>query len=227
MVKLFRPLSIVTAALVSLCFSPLAAANGGHFMVDDAAITPPRTCQLEIWGTRQSPDTVMTLNPACNILGGSEWSLPVEYDTVNSETRAVGLEYKTVLFNRSRGPAIGVSGGAMYQRANSSVSEIFVNVPISWQITDPLTLHLNGGALHDRELDDTYATWGLAGTLKTISGPVLIAEFSDNDRYDPIYGVGARFTIGSTRWTLDMGVSRDTHLEETAYTLGVNIPRLF
>lgn len=227
MVKHFRPLSVAVAALVGWCLSPMVAANGGHFMVDDAAITPPRTCQLETWVTRQSPDTAVTVNPACNILGGSEWSLPIEYDTVNSETRAVGLEYKTVLFHPNRGPAIAVSGGAMYQRADSAVRDIYLNVPVSWQIIDPLTLHLNGGAMHERDLDDTYATWGLAATLKTISGPVLIAEFTDNDRYDPIYGVGARFTIGSTRWTLDLGVAHDSHLEENAYTLGINIPRLF
>jgi len=227
MVKCFRPLCMVAATLASLCFAPMVAANGGHFMVDDAAIAPPRTCQLETWVTRQSPETTMTLNPACNITGGSEWSIPIEYDTVNSETRAMGLEYKTVLFHPNRGPAIAVSGGAMYQRAESAVRDVYLNVPVSWQIIDPLTLHLNGGVMHDRALDDTYATWGLAGTLKTISGPVLIAEYTDNDRYDPTYGLGARFTIGSTRWTLDMGVARDTHLEETAYTLGINIPRLF
>lgn len=225
--QLIKVARVTLVVLFSGLITGLAHANRGHFMIEDAAITPPSTCALESWWTRGDDQAHATVSPLCNFTGESEWSMAFEYDTRNGETTALEAQYKTVLFNRGSGPVIALAGGGRYERASSELSDLYLTIPFSLQVLDRLTLHLNGGVLHDRVLDDTYGTWGLAGTFKTISGPQLIAEFSDNDRYDPTYGVGARFTIGSTRWTLDLGATRDTHWRETAYTLGVNIPRLF
>lgn len=224
--------------LVSLCSVALtgfamggavktAHANGGHFLVDDAAITPPSTCSVETWATRLDSSTQFTLNPMCNFTGGSEWALPVEYDSELDEITTIGLDYNTVLYSRGSGPAVAVGGGVRYDRVTSEMNEIYLNIPVSLQVMDNVTLHLNGGVLHDRVLDDTFGTWGVATSIKTISGPMLVVEMFEDDRYEPVYGAGARFNIGSTRWTLDLGVARDTHVDETEYSIGVNIPSLF
>lgn len=205
-----------------------AAANGGHFRVDDASITPPQSCELETWVTRVDPVTRGTVSPGCNITGASAWTVPLEYNLSDDELSAIGLEYKRVLWSSRSGPALAATGGLSYNRVSSELDTYYINIPLSFQPMDSLTLHLNGGVEHDRPLDDTYATWGLAATFKPVTGPVWILEMYDNDRrQDPIIAGGARMNIGSTRWTLDLGLARDTQLDETAYTLGINIPRLF
>lgn len=222
-----RAISLVAALCSTALWSLPASANGGHFQVEDSSLIPPQSCSLETWGTREEPNTTWVTNPTCNFTGGSDWSLPVTYDVERDDIASVGLEYKRVLLNTGSGPALALMAGGQYQRATEEVDELFVKIPLSFQPMDMLALHVNGGVLHDRPADETYATWGLAATVKTISGPVLIAEMVDDDRREPLYGLGARFNIGSTRWTLDLGVSRDTQVDETAYTLGLNIPRLF
>ncbi len=205
-----------------------ASANGGHFLVDDAGIIPPQSCELESWVTRADPVTHATVAPGCNFTGGSGWTMPLEYNLSNDDLTAIGLEYKTVLWTSRSGPALAATGGLRYSRTTSELDTYYLNIPLSFQPMDSLTLHVNGGVEHDRVLDDTYATWGLAATVKPVTGPVWIVEMYNNDvRQDPIIAGGARMNIGSTRWTLDLGLARDTQLDETAYTLGINIPRLF
>lgn len=205
-----------------------ACANDGHFMVDDASITPPQNCKIETWYTHADPVSRAVASPACNFTGGSDWTLPVTYNNETNEVSDIGLEYKTVVWTSRSGPALALAGGANYHRSSSELDRYFVNVPLSFQPMDSLTLHLNGGVEHDRLIDETYGTWGLAATLKPVVGPIWILEMADNDwRRAPIYAAGARTTIGSTRWTLDVGLAHDTQLEETAYTVGINIPHLF
>ena len=215
-------------AAASILMAVKAGANGGHFLVDDAATTPPQTCALETWVTRMDPTTRATVAPMCNITGASEWKLPLEYNLSNDELTTIGLDYKRVLWASRSGPALAGSAGFRYNRVTSEMDTYYLNIPLSFQPMDSLTLHLNGGVEHDRPLDDTYATWGVAATFKPVTGPIWILEMYDNDRrQDPIIAGGARMNVGSTRWTLDLGLARDTQLDETAYTLGINIPRLF
>ncbi|WP_027328958.1 hypothetical protein [Marinimicrobium agarilyticum] len=219
--------SVLWAAGLSV-LAGYASANGGHFMVDDASITPPQNCEFETWYTHADPVSHSVVSPGCNFTGGSDWTLPVTYNNETDEVSDIGLEYKKVVWTSRSGPALAVSGGANYHRSASELDRYFVNVPLSFQLVDSLTLHLNGGVEHDRVIDDTYATWGVAATFKPVVGPVWILEMADNDlRQDPIYAGGVRTAIGSTRWTLDLGLAHDTQLDETAYTLGINIPRLF
>ena len=203
-------------------------ATGGQFLVDDARIVPPQSCELETWFTSDSPDRIWTTSPGCNFTGDSGWTLPVEYDLRTDDTRAIGMEYKRVLWASGSGPALAGTAGLRYDRAAGELSTYYLNVPFSFQPADSITLHVNGGVEHDRLLDDSYATWGLAATIKPVTGPVWIVElFDDETREDPIFAAGARMHIGSTRWTLDLGLARDIQRDETAYTVGVNLPRLF
>lgn len=213
---------------VSLCASVPAGANGGHFRVDDASVTPPHNCELAGWASRRDDASFATLEPSCNFTGGSGWSLPMEFSLETDELATLGLEYKRVLWNWDSGPALAAVAGTEYDRPASELDTYYAYVPLSVQPMDSLTFHLNGGVEHSRMEDDTYATWGLAATFKPVRGPVWIVEAIDDDRRaDPTYAVGLRTGIGSTAWTLDLGVARDTQFEETTYTLGINIPRLF
>lgn len=215
------------AIMVLTLVSAHSWANGGHFKVDDASITPSSVCQLESWLSRDDSANVGVLKPACNFTGGSEWSLPVSYDLSSDEALGLGLEYKTVWLDTGSGPALAFDAGFNYSLAADELEQVYLNLPISLQVLENLTLHANVGGLHDRLEDENYGTWGLAATWTTINGPKLIAEVADNHRAEPIFGLGARFGLGTTRWTLDLGAAHNSNSEENTYTLGLNIPRLF
>ncbi len=215
------------APAVLILVSAQSWANGGHFKVDDAAITPPGVCQLEGWLTRNDAITAGVLKPACNFGGAADWSLPVSYDLSSDEALGVGLEYKTVWLDIGGGPALAFDAGFNYSLVTNEVDQLYVNLPISLQVLENLTLHANLGGLHDRLEDQDYGTWGLAATWTTINGPQLIAEAADNHREEPIFGIGARFGLGPTRWRLELCAAHNSNSEENTYTLGLNIPRLF
>lgn len=219
---LYAPALTVLTLVSAHCW-----ANGGHFNVDDASIAPPGACQLESWLSRDDSATVGVLKPACNFTGGAEWSLPISYDLSNDEALGLGLKYKTVWLDTGSGPALAFDAGFSYSLVTDEVDQVYLNLPISLQVLENLTLHANLGGLHDRVADENYGTWGLAATWTTINGPKLIAEVADNHREEPIFGVGARFGLGTTRWTMDLGAAHNSNSEENTYTLGLNIPRLF
>jgi hypothetical protein len=222
--KHLKVLCLVAAACLG---ANVAWANGGHFLVDDAGISPGGSCGLETWVSRINSTNLATLSPFCNFTGGSEWTLPLVYNLEGTELVYMGLEYKTVWLDTGRGPALAFDTGVLYSRIAREFEEYYINIPASFQLLENLTLHLNAGGRHDRADRDTYATWGLAATVKTVNGPVLIMEYADDDRHDPWIAAGARFRVGATRWTLDLGVARDTGSGDNMFTIGLNIPRFF
>jgi len=205
----------------------LVWANGGHFAVDDASIMPGANCGVETWVSRVRSTNIATVNPQCNFTGGSEWALPLVYDLDSSELAYMGLGYKTVWLDSARGPALAFDTGFLYDRQNREFDNFYINIPASLQVLENVTMHLNAGVRHDRVPRDTYATWGLAATVKTVNGPLLIMEYADDDQHDPLVGIGARFRIGATHWTLDLGAARETGPGENIFTIGLNIPQFF
>ncbi|MDQ2077173.1 hypothetical protein [Marinimicrobium sp. ABcell2] len=222
-----KHIKVLCLAAAACLGANLAWANGGHFAVDDAGIAPGGSCGMESWISRVDSTNTATLSPMCNFTGGSEWTLPLVYNLEGSELAYMGLEYKTVWLDTGRGPALAFDAGFMYNRLARDFEEYYINIPASFQALENLTLHLNTGARHEPDARDTYATWGLAATVKTVNGPVLIMEYSDDDRYDPLIAAGARFRVGATRWTMDLGVAHDTGPGDNIFTIGLNIPRFF
>lgn len=214
------------AGIFGVALAPLtASASGGHFLVDDASIVPRGTCELEMWATRSSPTTWGTLKPGCHLLG-AEWSMPLRYNFRTDEFDAVGLERKAMLYRPLRGPAIAYSFGAEYNLSRDGLDRFYANLPISFHLTESVVMHLNGGVEHDRIEEETYLTYGAALNVR-LAGPRLIVEFYNQEDGDPIVAAGLRYHVGSTSWTLDLGVAHDTGPGDNHYTLGLNIPSLF
>lgn len=216
-------------ALAGLAIAGSCWGNGGHFRVDDASIGPAGTCDLETWASRREATDIdtATLNPECNFTGAAEWSVPLVYDLTGDEFTHAGLEYKRVLGSLGGGPALAVDIGGKYNLVAGKFDRMYVNVPISLQLLDNLTFHANVGGVHDRPARETFGTWGLAATVTTVNGPKLIVEALDNEREESVVALGARFGLGTTWWTLDIGVARETGPGENIYTLGLNSPHLF
>ncbi len=217
----------VASLLASLVYSGSAVASGGHFFVDDAALMRAGSCQLETWVTRTRPEETLYFTPMCNVTGGFELSLPFVYSLSGDDLTHVGMEYKTVFYDRGRGPAFAFSAGGLFDLNEDDVSDVYINLPMSVQLVDQVVFHANIGLRHDNLRSDTYTTWGLASSVRLPAGPQLIAEVGGDREHDPLIGFGVRFGLGGSRWTLDLGIRRDTGTDRNSYTIGLNSPAVF
>lgn len=212
----------LTNTLVLGCFAAgSAAANGGHFLVDDATITDPGTCQLETWTSRFSGESFWVLQPACSTVNGWEFALPAVYSWSDNEFVELGLEAKTILSEDFAGGALAISIGTFFDLVDDEFAGGFVNFPYSRALDSYWTLHLNAGAEYDRFSSNWDATWGIATTYTLSQHIELIAETTGIGSDDPIFGIGARYAF--ERFDLDLGIAHVTELNDTIYTIGFNI----
>lgn len=216
-----KTMSICTSALALALSSSLAYANGGHFLVDDATITDPGTCQLETWISRSSGESVWHLMPACSSAAGWEFTLPLIYSFSNSKLNAVGLEAKTILTDDFANGALAISVGVEMDTVNDEFAGGFINIPYSRELTPEWTLSLNAGTAFDHANSNWSATWGAASAFAFNQHFEVIAEVMSSDADNPTLGLGARYQFN--RFDLDASVARDTETNNTIYTIGVNI----
>jgi hypothetical protein len=97
----------------------LVAASSAHaglpLVTDDAAVVPPKTCQLEVWTVPSRDGHEYWAQPACNFTGSVELAVggaqlrPDE----GERSSAVVLQAKAVLFPRGDGDwSFGALAGA-------------------------------------------------------------------------------------------------------------------
>lgn len=212
----------LTSALLALAFtSSTAFANGGHFLVDDATITDPGTCQLETWTSRVSGESVWILQPACSTQGGWEFAVPLVYSWSDSEVTEVGLEAKTIVSEDVYGGALAFTVGLVMDTVDDEFAGGFVNIPYSRELNAYWTLHLNAGTEYDRIGKYWNALWGVATTYALTQHIDVITEVAGVGSDDPIFGFGARYQFD--RFDLDLGIARDTQVNDTIYTIGLNV----
>ncbi|QPF73061.1 hypothetical protein G8A07_09125 [Roseateles sp. DAIF2] len=147
-------LTKLTLFLGLMVASAAPRAAGGHHGVDDAALLEPGQCQLELWQERGRGNghRLQHLGPTCR-LGALEWSLNLD----RSRSAGGGEGGDT---ERSWGPqakwatsgflhpdlSIGLVWGATlrpHQRPRLGAQSLLL--PLSWQATPSLALHLNLG----------------------------------------------------------------------------------
>lgn len=215
-----NPLFVVGATALFFC-APVAMANGGHFLVDDATVTDPGTCQVETWLSRVDSQTTTFLVPACTTQKGWEFSLPVNYDWSNSELAAFGLEAKTVI-TANQHAALAFSAGIEMDQVSDQFAGGFINIPVSFALNGPLQLHLNVGSAYAHESRDWEATYGVATTYGLSPTTALIIEAAALGNERPVFAAGLRHAFD--RVELDASIARDRENRETIYTIGFNIP---
>lgn len=214
-----NPFYVVGAAALFFC-APVAMANGGHFLVDDATVTDPGTCQVETWLSRVDSQTTTFFVPACTTQQGWEFSLPVTYDWSDSELAAFGLEAKTVIAANQHA-ALAFSAGIEMDQVSDKFAGGFINIPVSLALSGPLQLHLNVGSAYVHDSRDWEATYGVATTYGLSSTTTLILEAAAIGNERPVIAAGLRHAF--ERVELDTSVARDRENRATIYTIGLNI----
>lgn len=147
--------AIVAFAIVpalSLAASGACQAAGGHHSVDDASILDAGQCQLETWFERETANArqLQHLGPACR-LGALEIGLNADrvrlgaVDSSGSETSTTfGLQLKWAAA-LSEQLSIGAELAGRWQGRSADYQGGTVVLPLSWQLSEPLALHLNLG----------------------------------------------------------------------------------
>lgn len=226
-------LAAASAASVFALATAPAVANGGHFLVDDADITPAGECMVETWVQRASAGAqdrvdqpssshVWAAQPICTTQNGWEITVPFEYSTSDSEPAAYGLELKTMVSHNLYGGALALSFGVMRDHQDSDFEGGFINIPYSRPVNDSVMLHVNVGTEYDNFESEWNPTWGLATTITVNERLDLIAETAGVGSDSPAAGLGLR-TVLSDRIELDASFGRDFEVRSNIVAVGLNI----
>ncbi|MDP4529091.1 hypothetical protein Q3O59_08615 [Alkalimonas delamerensis] len=217
--------TLATTAVLTLGIQQ-AHANGAHFLVDDADITPPGECAVETWFQRASVGGAsfhgLEVQPMCSTRNGWEIALPLAYNTSDSELAGYGLELKTMLSTDFYGGALALSFGVMRDHQESEFEGGFINVPYSAEISDAVMLHVNLGVEYDKFESDWNPTWGLASTFTVHERLDLIVETAGVGSDSPAAAVGFRSALND-RIELDASYARDFEDKVNVLTIGLNI----
>lgn len=208
--------------LMSRCVIGLIAFNGligparagGAFSVDDAAIGSPGECQLETWASKSTAgDFAGVSQPACVVTLG----VPVEITAVLQGLRAdsdwtgvAGLQAKAMLTPADHGNvAVALVAGTTFDLSIGESALSFVNMPVTFTVSDKVRVNLNSGWLYDANADHHHLTWGggfewdfadsvtLIGEVFGQTKPLSDPRFQAGIRYMPVGNVDLDIIYGS------------------------------
>lgn len=224
---------------LALAVLPAFPAHAARPMVtDDARLTDAQACQLESWLKFNRTGTEKWALPACNPGGNLELTLggALGEDERGARTTDVVLQGKTLLKPlEANGWGLGLTLGMVAHPAIAPVrnlsGDFYLNLPASLSLRDDaLVLHLNLGALRNREKGATRATWGLGSETRLDSRNLLIAEAFGQDRGRPYCQLGLRHWIVPDHVQIDTTVGNRFGVQgdERWYSLGLRLisPRL-
>ena len=185
--------------------SDRAHAAGGAFAVDDAAVDDVGACKVESWVSLASnTDLAAVSTPACVI----PLFLPTEIGVQAARIRA-DSEWSTSLTPKAKmtlvKPEVGkfglaISGGTTFDALTGENTGSFVNIPITYLVTETFKLNVNAGWVYDRPNALHYASYGAGFEwIPVKDGPVtLLAEVFGlvGERTDPRSIIDPRFQAG-------------------------------
>ena len=208
-------------AVVVLALPPLAGARagklGGPYFIEDAEIGPVGSCETEQWASSaRNGDHIYVASPACVVSLGA----PVEIGTnlLNFRTDGVvdplvTLSAKTVPIPLPGGglPGFGLalSGAVVWDMNTKSLSNLIINIPLSYDFSPALRLNVNVGALYNVDPSLLIATGGLGVSWNFTDQWSIISEvfafvapgqtnprYQTGLRYNPIKAVDCDFIYG-------------------------------
>lgn len=202
------PTRALCASFFMLAAGPLAAS--GQYVVQDAVIADPRSCDMELW--HSDFEDANFVNLACR--GAAPLQLLGEVEMPRGDAREVfTLEGKALYRELERdGYGVGLFAGAGYDTDSDRVEEGQLFGMLTLQaVPDRLLVHINPGVQYSRDGSRTSPFWGLGGEL-ALFGPVeLVAEAFGVDSEGPTLHGGVRFLLFDEQVELDI-----TYFEETA-----------
>ncbi len=195
-------------------------AASGHHSVDDATMLDPGQCQVETWFERfvDGDARVWHVGPACRV-GAVELGLNLDaVRTSDGRTNVGGVQVKWVR-RLSEQVSIGAVATAAWQDETPHHVGSNVVIPLTWQATETLQVHLNLGRdfLHgapDTTRGGVAAEWTPSKTWSFIAE--RFREFR-NDRWR----VGARLFV-SPDVSVDLSRAQGLGSAPSSWALGVN-----
>lgn len=205
--------TLALAALASFSsLLPDEAFAARPMITDDARVVDPKACQVESWIKLNRQSTEYWALPACNPSGLFEITYGgarIHQDTDGSAFTDNIFQLKSIVKPLEAngwgwGIAAGVDRHLHREAANGWPGDEYVYVPVSVSFRDDdVVLHVNGGAVHRRDLDRHIATWGLGSEIKLRDDLYLIPEAFGNDRGRPFFQLGLRHWIVKDRLQMD------------------------
>jgi hypothetical protein len=228
--------TMASAIAAAALFGGTAHAAGGAFAADDAGIDEPGACKVESWiSSASNRDFAAVSVPACVV----KLFLPTELALQAARTR-VGGEWGTSLTPKAKlmiqEPKVGnfglaMSGGATFDAVTGLNTGSFVNVPLTYMISETFKINVNAGWSYDHVNLLHYATYGagfewIPAKSWTVIGEVfgLVRERSDpRSLTDPRFQLGVRYTPIDTI-DIDVIYGRNITGENANWiTVGMNV----
>ena len=208
-------------------------------ITDDARITDAGACQVESWAQFHRQDTDVWALPACNFSGNFEFTAGGANSHHLSEptSGALLIQGKTLFRPLTTNDfGIGLAAGYATHSGSGQSGAPYFYVPASLSLAnDRAVFHLNLGAVREREIGKTRATWGIGSELQTSDRLYVIAEaygqYAERGGGSPFVQLGLRYWVLpghvqiDTTWGSRVG---DIHAERW-FSLGLRLisPRLF
>jgi hypothetical protein len=218
-----------TAALLVVGLGVQAHGAGGAFFVDNAGVDDPSACKVETWTSfSQRHDFVGALAPTCAVSLGQPVELGVQFDRLKFDGEwksGVLLRAKTSIlpFGDESRFGIALTGGTALALPSGKTAAWFLNMPMSFRVSDPLQINLHVGAIWDRIDDRSLLTWGVGFELSLSEPVTLIGEIFSFGSRAPGGQIGLRYTPVE-QMDLDVIYGRNLAGEQADWiTLGVNV----
>jgi len=204
-----------TAALLGLALNEAHAA-GGHHAVDDAAILEPGQCEVETWFDRERGGgrTLLHVGPACR-LGPVELGLNMDRarsatnsgnagNAGNDTTVTAGPQVKWVT-PVTESLSVGVVLAAGWQDSSPRFVGSTVVLPLTWQPTQSLAVHVNLGRDFRQHAKDMSRAGAALEWAATPQWSMVAERFREGQAH--FWRVGARYVVSDTL-SLDLSQAR-------------------
>ena len=195
-------------AVLVLALPPLAGARagklGGPYFIEDAEIGPVGSCETEQWAaSAHNGDHIYVASPACVVSLGAPVEIGASLFNFRSDgvvDPVVALSAKTVPMPLPGGglPGFGLalSGTIAWDMNTKSVSNLFINIPLSYDFSPTLRLNVNVGALYNADPSLLIGTTGLGVSWNFADQWSIISEvfaFMAPGQTNPRYQTGLRY----------------------------------
>ena len=186
------------------------------FVTDDARLTTGGSCQLESWTRLYEGSSEFWALPACNPTGNLEITLGggrASYKETGSTDDYV-LQLKTLfkpLTTNGWGWGLGVGRVEHPEIAPgpNQMGNTYVYLPFSASLAqDRFFVHANVGWLRDKASNQDRNTWGLGGEYYPQPRLALIAESFGDDKTQPYWQTGLRYSMIPNLFQLDVTTGR-------------------
>ncbi|WP_448586361.1 hypothetical protein [Thermaurantiacus sp.] len=211
-------------ALAGTGLAAPALASGIYF-VDDSAITPAGSGQVESFASFTGRNRLFRVYPAgtARALPTVEWTIGLEHDRFAVATSSLFLQAKMRLGPEPEAPGdlgLAVSAGGLLPFARAAGASFIGNAILTHAATGRLLLHANLGAFLLPE--GAVLTWGVRGEQTLVKDRLsLHAEIFGQSTGRPGVQLGLRPTLARGRLDLEVAFSHNLAGERANWlTLG-------